>query len=248
MHIHSFSATTLRDSARGWTGPLVARGVTATVGNVYEPYLQLTHRPDLLVRALLRGDTLVEAAYYALQPLSWQAVLIGDPLYRPFAVSIEEQMENLSRLPSRWAGYAVLRRMRQLEAAGRAAEALALATSRQVSQPNLAVGVALARHYRDSGDALTAGAALAFAERVNSLEASEWALAREAAQMLESVGRAAPAVGVWRALLAAKEIPRVVRIAWLAEAVSAAVAAREPKQAEMWRTERAALAGSAGNR
>lgn len=86
LHIHSFSAATLRDPARGWAGPLVARGVTATVGNVYEPYLMLTHRPDILVRALLRGDNLVDAAYYALPALSWQAVLIGDPLYRPRAV------------------------------------------------------------------------------------------------------------------------------------------------------------------
>jgi hypothetical protein len=86
LHIHSFSAATLRDPMHGWTGPLVARGVTATVGNVYEPYLLLTHRPDRLVRALLRGDNLVDAAYYALPALSWQAVLIGDPLYRPWAV------------------------------------------------------------------------------------------------------------------------------------------------------------------
>lgn len=85
LHIHSFSAATLRDPARGWTGPLVARGVTATFGNVFEPYLLLTHRPDLLAKALLRGDTLVDAAYYALPALGWQAVLIGDPLYRPMA-------------------------------------------------------------------------------------------------------------------------------------------------------------------
>jgi uncharacterized protein (TIGR03790 family) len=87
LHIHSFSAATLRDPGHGWTGPLVARGVTATVGNVYEPYLMLTHRPDLFARALLRGDTLVDAAYYALPALSWQAVLVGDPLYRPLAAS-----------------------------------------------------------------------------------------------------------------------------------------------------------------
>ncbi len=84
LHIHSFSAATLRSASVGWTGPLVARGVTATVGNVFEPYLQFTHRPDLLVRAFLRGDTLAEAAYYALPALSWQAILVGDPLYRPF--------------------------------------------------------------------------------------------------------------------------------------------------------------------
>jgi uncharacterized protein (TIGR03790 family) len=85
MHIHSYSATTLRDPDEGWCGPFVARGVTATVGNVFEPYLQLTHRPDYLVRALLRGESFGDAVYHAQPALSWQTVAIGDPLYRPFA-------------------------------------------------------------------------------------------------------------------------------------------------------------------
>lgn len=84
MHIHSFSAATLRNPQTGWCGPLIARGVTATVGNVYEPYLQLTHRPDLLLRALARGENFGDAACYAQPALSWQVIAIGDPLYRPF--------------------------------------------------------------------------------------------------------------------------------------------------------------------
>ena len=87
LHIHSYSATTLRNRDTGWSGPFVARGVTATVGNVFEPYLQLTHRPDLLLRALVRGATFGDAACYAQPALSWQVIAIGDPLYRPFAVS-----------------------------------------------------------------------------------------------------------------------------------------------------------------
>jgi uncharacterized protein (TIGR03790 family) len=84
MHIHSFSAATLRDATSGWCGPFVARGVTATVGNVFEPYLQLTHRPDYLLRALARGANFGDAAMYAQRALSWQTVAIGDPLYQPF--------------------------------------------------------------------------------------------------------------------------------------------------------------------
>ncbi|HKB91159.1 MAG TPA: TIGR03790 family protein, partial [Opitutaceae bacterium] len=34
LHIHSYSAVTLRSDQKGWCGPLVARGVTATFGNV----------------------------------------------------------------------------------------------------------------------------------------------------------------------------------------------------------------------
>lgn len=83
-HIHSFSAETMHSDSTGWCGPLVARGVTATVGNVFEPDLKFVHRPNLLLRALLRGQTFGDAVYYALPVLSWQGVAIGDPLYRPF--------------------------------------------------------------------------------------------------------------------------------------------------------------------
>ncbi len=93
LHIHSYSASTLRSASECWCGPLVARGVTATMGNVFEPYLQFTHRPDLLYRALARGDRLVDAAYSALPALSWQCVLIGDPLYRPFSAPAAETIE-----------------------------------------------------------------------------------------------------------------------------------------------------------
>jgi len=84
VHVHSFSAATLRSDKKGWAGPLIARGAVATTGAVYEPYLQLMHRPDLLFDALAQGERLGDAAYAALPVLSWQNILIGDPLYRPF--------------------------------------------------------------------------------------------------------------------------------------------------------------------
>jgi uncharacterized protein (TIGR03790 family) len=126
LHIHSFSAETLRSAEKGWCGPLVARGVTATMGNVFEPFLQFTHRPDLLVQALARGETLGDAAYFALPALSWEEVLIGDPLYRPFGISLSQQLKDLPRLPPDRAGYAVVRKATLLARGGRSAEALAL--------------------------------------------------------------------------------------------------------------------------
>jgi len=39
-----------------------------------------------------------EAALFAERGLSWQAILVGDPLYRPFAVSLEEQWEHRAAL------------------------------------------------------------------------------------------------------------------------------------------------------
>ncbi|WP_197456732.1 TIGR03790 family protein [Cephaloticoccus primus] len=84
VHVHSYSAATLRSDSKGWAGPLIARGAVATVGAVYEPYLQLMHYPHVLFDGLARGERLADAAYAALPALSWQNVLIGDPLYRPF--------------------------------------------------------------------------------------------------------------------------------------------------------------------
>lgn len=84
VHLHSFSAAQLRDPAKNWCAPLLARGAAATLGNVYEPYLEMTHQFDIFQARLLAGYTLVEAAYMALPILSWQNVVLGDPLYRPF--------------------------------------------------------------------------------------------------------------------------------------------------------------------
>ena len=237
LHIHSFSARTLRSTTAGWTGPLIARGATATFGNVFEPYLEFTHHPDLLLRALMRGATLVEAAYYSLPALSWQTVLIGDPLYRPFAVPFAEQWKNLARLPPHLAGYAALRRMKQLDGENRPAEATAFARQAQREAPSLAVGVALARRLVAAGDGAGAVSVLGFATQLKIFPANEWALARDAAQILEAGGRSARAVDVWRAMLAAKEMPKELRVLWLPEARKSALAAQESAQAEAWQKE-----------
>ncbi len=84
-HIHSFSATTLRDEDLDWTGPLVARGACASFGNVAEPYLQFTTEIDLFVDRLTSGMTFAESAYAATRAVSWMNTFVGDPLYRPYA-------------------------------------------------------------------------------------------------------------------------------------------------------------------
>lgn len=85
VHLHSFSASTLRDPLKGWAGPLVARGAGATLGNVYEPYLPFTTNLELFARGLLSGKNLALSFYEAQPVLSWMSVCLGDPLYRPYA-------------------------------------------------------------------------------------------------------------------------------------------------------------------
>jgi hypothetical protein len=84
VHLHSFSAEQLRDPHKNWCAPLLVRGATATVGNVYEPYLHLTHHFDIFHDRLLEGWSFAEAAWASIPVASWQGVALGDPLYRPF--------------------------------------------------------------------------------------------------------------------------------------------------------------------
>lgn len=84
-HLHSLSAETLKDRTSNWCAPLLDHGAAATFGNVWEPYLTLTIHFDLLNARLLEGFTLGEAAWSATPGLSWMNIVLGDPLYRPFA-------------------------------------------------------------------------------------------------------------------------------------------------------------------
>ena len=82
-HIHSFSATSLRDPSRWWVAPLLDRGADAVLGNVYEPYLSLTTHLDIFAQRLADGYTFAEAAWMGTPGLSWMNTVVGDPLYRP---------------------------------------------------------------------------------------------------------------------------------------------------------------------
>jgi uncharacterized protein (TIGR03790 family) len=83
-HLHSFSADTLRTTTSFWCGPLLAKGATCTMGNVYEPYLSFTPNIPVFLRDWAGGFTFGEAAWASESGLSWQTTMIGDPLYQPF--------------------------------------------------------------------------------------------------------------------------------------------------------------------
>jgi uncharacterized protein (TIGR03790 family) len=84
MHLHSFSAEQLTDASKNWSAALLERGAAVTVGNVYEPYLSLTHNFGIIEQRLLAGFSWVEACWMAMPVASWQGIVLGDPLYRPF--------------------------------------------------------------------------------------------------------------------------------------------------------------------
>jgi uncharacterized protein (TIGR03790 family) len=90
VHIHSFSASSLRDPNRQWCAPLLAHGAAAVIGNVYEPLLGLTANLDVFQKHLGEGFTFAESAYASLRGLSWMSTFVGDPLYRPFPPEMDE--------------------------------------------------------------------------------------------------------------------------------------------------------------
>ncbi len=67
-------------SPQSLIGDLIRLGITGISGNAYEPYLSASARPHLLFPAYLRGKPLAEAYYRSLAYLSWQTVVVGDPL------------------------------------------------------------------------------------------------------------------------------------------------------------------------
>lgn len=62
------------------TADYIHEGVTGASGHVWEPFLQFTPRPDLLLPAYYSGRTLAESYYLSTPALSWQNIVIGDPL------------------------------------------------------------------------------------------------------------------------------------------------------------------------
>ncbi len=85
-HIASAECTTLKDtSSQVWCLKMLEKGVVATIGPVYEPYVQGFPLPDIFFGHLVEGYmSLGECYLISLPYLSWQMVLIGDPLYQPF--------------------------------------------------------------------------------------------------------------------------------------------------------------------
>jgi uncharacterized protein (TIGR03790 family) len=63
---------------------LIREGITGISANVAEPYLDAIVRPQVLFPAYLSGYTLAEAYYLAMPYLSWQTIVVGDPLCAPF--------------------------------------------------------------------------------------------------------------------------------------------------------------------
>ena len=87
-HIASGECTTLRlrdGNYKPWCPNILSHGAAATIGPVSEPYVTAFPPPHLFFALLTSGKVTLGEAYLASLPyLSWQMILVGDPLYRPF--------------------------------------------------------------------------------------------------------------------------------------------------------------------
>ncbi|MBX3473510.1 MAG: TIGR03790 family protein [Planctomycetes bacterium] len=93
VHLHSFSANTVRGTKSNWVGPLLSWNATCTYGTVYEPYTVGYPYEEVMWDRLARGWQFGEAGMAANELLSWQAIFVGDPLYRPYAQGWKERKE-----------------------------------------------------------------------------------------------------------------------------------------------------------
>jgi uncharacterized protein (TIGR03790 family) len=64
------------------TADYIHEGATGCSGHVAEPYLTTTPRPEMVLPAYYSGRNLAESFYLGIAGLSWQNVVIGDPLCR----------------------------------------------------------------------------------------------------------------------------------------------------------------------
>ncbi len=117
-HLHSFGGVAIRSSTQNWVGPLLAKGATATMGSVQEPYLLGTPNLSVFFSRILSRYSFGEAAYASQIMLSWQTTVVGDPLYRPFGIAPGALHENLKRRESPLIEWSHLRAVNLNQATG----------------------------------------------------------------------------------------------------------------------------------
>lgn len=85
-HLASGEAATLRKAdSYVWCKRMLDKGVCATLGPTYEPYLTAFPRPLDFFPLLLSGRYTLAEVYARTNPCtSWVVVLVGDPLYNPY--------------------------------------------------------------------------------------------------------------------------------------------------------------------
>jgi uncharacterized protein (TIGR03790 family) len=238
FHLHSFSGTSLR-STKTWLGAFIAQGYCATVGNVYEPYLEHTHRPQVLLAHLMSGGSFGEAVALSTPSLSWQSVAIGDPLYRPFKVSLAEQLKFPEE--STFTAYASIRETNRILAEEGSEPAIAYARSEFISQPSLALAYRLAQLYASEAKDREAVEVLKIIRFMTSYSVDDFVLIQKIANFLHTRGESEMAFNIYKNLLEERDLDKQLKIALFQGGARIAVTQNKPVIASRWNLEASKL-------
>ena len=175
-------------SADALIGDLIRDGVTGVSGQVGEAYAFGAIRPEILFPAYVAGFNLAEAFYLATPALSWQTIVIGDPLCAPFGKAAlgREQIEEPVDPGTGYPGLYSRRRMVEVLSANPGVPAAAVAATMR------------AQVLLDRGD--RAGARKALEEAVALAPASPGRLA-DLAQLQQENGEHDAAISTYRRVL-----------------------------------------------
>ncbi len=231
FHLHSFSGTSVR-STKTWLGAFVAQGYCATVGNVYEPYLEYTHRPQVLLAHLMSGGNFGEAVAMSTPSLSWQSVAIGDPLYRPFKVSLAEQLK--SSEGSTFTAYASIREINRMLAEEGSESAIAYARSKFISQPSLALAYRLAQLYANDAKDREAVEVLKIIRFITRFSPDDFVLVQKIANFLHKLDEGEMAFNIYKNLLEERDLDKQLKISLHEGGARIAAAQNEPVIASRW--------------
>ena len=230
-HLHSYSARDLRTPNVWWAGPLLAAGVTATMGCTEEPYLQSTpHMNSLFYRFVHLGFSFGEAALAAQPWLSWQITTIGDPLYRPFVKNQKQRFEELLASQHKNLEWSILMWVSFLQ--GRNApldEILKFYRETVEAQNSALLQEELGDVYKSKGKLIDALDPYAKAMKGTTNSLRRLRLALKAAPLFSSMGRAEEAYALYQEIL--RDYPKYTERKDLYEKLSA-VAIRLKKTEE----------------
>lgn len=232
FHLHSFSAVTVRNPKKAWIASFVERGFCVTVGNVYEPYLDFTHRPERMLKVLLDGRTFGEAVAYSMPVLSWMGVAVGDPLYRPFALTLEEQLKN--ETDSRDLAYVVIREVNRLYSVKGLESAVEYGRLQLLKNPSLALSLKMADLYLEAKQLEDVVRTLGVLQYINRFELVEVAMVQAMADRLMDAGEAAMAFDVYQKLIEMKNLGSELRMQLLEAGKRVAFKAGNTSKSNSW--------------
>lgn len=218
LHLFSFSAANLR--REGWTHNFIENNAAQSFGNVYEPFLSGTQDIPSIMRAYLAGMNAGEAAYASISVLSWQSVAVGDPLYEPFKVSLDDQLRNIKKGEiDEMSQYAVLRQMNKLAVLnGDKSASLEFGESFVDKIPDTALLWRLAGEYKT----VDAKKSLVYAEKLHArkiwLQTEYLGLAMELANFFEENSEPRKAMEIYSSIISRKDVSDVCKKAVTARA------------------------------